>query len=103
MMTKAQFNRAVKRLYGLDKEREELRQAISAYMVENFTTDEVVEQMEEEKELAVTYSDGYISSRLDTTKAKELLTAVGIVPPINEVTVACRLAVKVRKRKDTSK
>lgn len=95
-MTKKQFNAMVEKYISMKAEMETMKATIEEYMIENSTKDEVVKAMPDGKELAVTYSDGYIQNRLDTKKAKQMFEELGVKAPITEITVSKKLDIKVR-------
>lgn len=99
MKTKAQAQKAVKRIYELQAEIKELKEALRDYLQENCLND-LVAGMDGEKEIAVTYSDGYIRVILNQKEAIRLLEEAKIPVPMTESTVSGRLEIKARKPKE---
>lgn len=98
-MTKAQFKKAVRDYYRMKMELDKLKASIEDYMVENSTIDEVVDTLPDGQELAVTYNDGYISTRINSAQVRKDYEAMGREVPTMEVTVSKQCAIKARKPK----
>lgn len=98
-MTKKQFDKLVTTYYQRKQELEAMKEQIATYMAETSSIDEVIQPMDDGKELAVTYCDGYIQSRMNTAQVKEDYKAMGKPVPMTEVTVSRKVDVKIRKVK----